>query len=121
MNKTIRNLLFIVIAIVIVGLLLYPKFKTEQTGPQASSPQSRSKLQVEAKIIHPERIKNNIKITGAVLANESVAMRSEISGKVEEIYFEEGNRVKKGDLLLSINDDEMVAQLEAMPVKIVEA
>lgn len=114
MNRTIRNTLFIVIAIVIVGLLLYPKFKPEQSGPQAYSPQSRSKLQVEAKVIHPERIKNRIKITGAVLANESVAMRSEISGKIEKIYFEEGNKVKKGDLLLSINDDEIVAQLERL-------
>lgn len=114
MNKTIKNVLFIVIAIIIVGLLLYPKLKTEQTGPQVSSQKSRPVLQVEAKIINPERIENIIKITGAILANESVEMRSEISGKIEKIYFEEGNRVKKGDLLLTINDDEILAQLERL-------
>ena len=114
MNKTIKNVLFIVIAIIIVGLLLYPKLKPEQTGPQVSSQKSKPVLQVEAKIINPERIENIIKITGAVLANESVAIRSEISGKIEKIYFEEGNRVKKGDLLLTINDDEILAQLERL-------
>ena len=114
MNKTIRSVLFIVIAIIIVGLLLYPKLKPKQIGPQVSTQKNRSVLQVEGKIINPKRIENIIKITGAILANESVAMRSEISGKVENIYFEEGNRVKKRDLLLTINDDEIVAQYERL-------
>ena len=114
MNKTFRGILFLVIAIIIVGLLLYPKFKPEEIGPQVSSQRSKSILQVEAKVINPERIDNIIKITGAILANESVALRSEISGKIEKIFFNEGNRVKKGDLLLTINDDEIVAQLERL-------
>jgi membrane fusion protein (multidrug efflux system) len=114
MNKTIKSILFIVIAIIIVGLLLYPKLKPEQIGPQAATQKSRPVLQVEAKIINPERIENIIKITGAVLANESVAIRSEISGKIEKIFFQEGNRVRKGDLLLTINDDEIIAQLERL-------
>ena len=114
MNKTIKGILTVVIATIIVGLLLYPKLKSEKIGPQVSAQRSRSTLQVEAKVINPERIDNIIKITGAILANESVALRSEISGKIEKIFFEEGNRVKKGDLLLSINDDEIVAQLERL-------
>lgn len=114
MNKTIKNVLFFVIAIIIVGLLLYPKLKPDETGPQVSTPQARPVLQVEAKIINPGRIENKIKITGAILANESVALKSEISGKIEKIYFQEGQHVKKGTLLLSINDDEMVAQVERL-------
>lgn len=114
MNKTIRSILFFTIAIVIIGLLLYPKLKPEQIGPQASVQKNRPVLQVEAKIINPERIENIIKITGAVLANESVAIKSEISGKIEKIFFTEGNPVKKGDLLLTINDDEIIAQLERL-------
>lgn len=114
MNKTIRSILFFAIAIIIIGLLLYPKLKPEQIGPQLPSQKSKSILQVEAKVINPERIENNIKVTGAILANESVSLRSEISGKIEKIYFEEGNRVKKGDLLLTINDDEIVAQYERL-------
>lgn len=114
MNKTIKTLIFIVIAVAILGLILYPKFKPEETGPKVSNAQGRPLLQVEAKIINPVRIENNIKITGAILANESVAIKSEISGKIEKIYFQEGQHVKKGTLLLAIDDDEMVAQVERL-------
>ena len=103
------------IILIILGFLLYPKFKPQETGPAVSSgPQQGGPLSVEAKVINPRQIEDSIKVTGAILANESIALRSEISGKVEKIYFKEGQRVKKGDLILSINDDEIVAQVERL-------
>jgi len=114
MNKIIRTILFIVITIIIIGLILYPKLNSEESNPQETTRQGSTILPVEAKIINPKRIENVIRITGAILANESVALRSEISGKIEKIYFQEGQRVKKGDLLLSINDDEILAQVERL-------
>jgi len=114
MNKTVKNLLFLVIAIVIVGLILYPKLKPAETGPATASPRASSVVPVEGKVISAQPLDNTIRVTGAVLANESVAMKSEISGKVEKIYFKEGNRVKKGNLMLTINSDEIEAQLERL-------
>jgi membrane fusion protein (multidrug efflux system) len=103
-----------VIALIILGLILYPKFKPEEKGPVMTTTQGSSILPVDGKVIFPKRIENVIKITGAIIANESVALKIEISGKIEKIYFREGQRVKKGDLLLTINDDEIVAQLERL-------
>lgn len=114
MNKVLKSVLFIIIVIIIVGLILYPKLKQEENQPSMASPQEQSITPVEAKIINPERIENVIRVTGAIIANESVALNIEISGKIEKIYFQEGQRVKKGDLLLTINDDEIVAQLERL-------
>ncbi len=114
MNKIIRTILFIAIAVIIIGLILYPKLNSSDNTPQITMERSSSILPVEAKIIDPQRIENVIKVTGAILANESVVLRSEISGKIERIYFLEGQRVRKGDLLLTINDDEIVAQVERL-------
>ena len=114
MNRIIKTVLFIIIAIIIIGLILYPKLKPDEKGPAIASPRGGSIVPVEAEIIHPQRIENVIKITGAIIANESVALKSEISGKIEGIYFREGQRVKKHDLLLTINDDEIYAQLERL-------
>ena len=114
MKKTVRNILYVFIILIVLGLILYPKLKPEEAGPAASQQRQRSVLPVEAKVIAPQRIDNIIKITGAILANESVELRSEISGKIEEIHFQEGQRIKKGELLLAINDDEMLAQVERL-------
>ena len=114
MNKSLKTVLFLVIAIVIIGLILYPKLKSDEQGPAMASSRGSTIVPVEAKIIHPQRIENVIKITGAIIANESVVLKSEISGKIEGIYFKEGQRVAKHDLLLTINDDEIYAQLERL-------
>lgn len=114
MNKTARNIIYIVIALIVLGFVLYPKLKPEEAGPAAAPSMRNTTLPVEVKIIEPQRIDNIIKITGAILANESVDLRSEISGKIEKIYFQEGQRIKKGQLLLAINDDEMLAQVERL-------
>lgn len=44
--------------------------------------------------------------TGTLLAGVDVDVRSEIDGIVQEIFFEEGDRVKKGDLLVTMDDSE---------------
>lgn len=116
MKKSIKASLYIFIVIIILGIIIYPKVKPEEASPQEqeASSANNSALRIDVTVIKPKRIENIIKITGAILANESVSLRSEISGKVENIYFQEGQRVKKGDLILSINDDEIVAQLEGL-------
>lgn len=106
----------ILTGVVIVGilfLLALPKLhlfrSKDEPGPVTNSAQSR--LPVEAVVLKPERLDNKLVITGSVLPNESLEIKSEISGKISRIYFKEGKRVKKGDLLVEINDDELEAQL----------
>jgi membrane fusion protein (multidrug efflux system) len=49
--------------------------------------------------------------TGSLLPDEEVDLAFETSGKIVGIFFEEGARVKKGDLLAKINDKPLQAQL----------
>jgi membrane fusion protein, multidrug efflux system len=71
-----------------------------------------SAIPVEAMIIQPQLLRNTISATGNLLANEEVELRSEISGRVTGVFFDEGKNVKKGELLLKINDQELKAQLK---------
>ncbi len=115
MKKPVQISLYALIAIIILVLFLYPKLNKDKTPePTQVVTPGRSLLPVEVVVVNPERIENSIRITGAILANESVSLRSEISGKIEKIYFREGQKVKRGDLLLTINDEEMVAQVERL-------
>jgi len=51
-----------------------------------------------------------LNLVGSLAANESATIRPELNGLVRSIHFEEGQRVKKGDLLVKIEDSEVRAQ-----------
>ena len=70
-------------------------------------------IAVEAK---REPIMETLSLVGTLLANEVVEVKSEIEGMILELPFQEGQRVKKGDLLVQLDDSELsagVAEAEA--------
>ncbi|MCU0398134.1 MAG: efflux RND transporter periplasmic adaptor subunit [Cyclobacteriaceae bacterium] len=111
-----KKIITIAIVVVVVFLLALPKLKLfsseEKEAMPAGGGAGQAKLPVEAIVIKPERLDNKLIITGSVLPNESLELKSEVSGKISSIYFKEGKKVRRGDLLVEINDDELVAQLE---------
>ena len=82
-------------------------------GESKSKPVSRegaSLLSVDAILLKPQLLKNQIFTTGTLLANEEVELRPEIAGRVIGVYFKEGSRITKGELMLKINDRELLAE-----------
>ncbi len=53
----------------------------------------------------------SVNLVGSLAPNESTQIRSEIAGKVQAIFFNEGEAVTKGQVLLKIDDAELQAQL----------
>lgn len=54
-----------------------------------------------------------IHAVGSVKAETQVVIRPEINGTIERIHFREGERVNNGDLLFSLDDDELRRRQEA--------
>lgn len=111
-----KKVLGVFAAIVIIGLLAYPKMKglfsaEANTGTQGGGAANAGPLAVEAYLVQPDTINDNIFSTGTLIANEEVELASESSGIISEIYLKEGAEVKKGDLLVKINDSDLKAQL----------
>lgn len=111
-----KRFLGVAVAIVIIGLLAFPKvkglFSTQaNAGIPASGSGNAEPLAVEAYLVRPDTIDNNIFVTGTLIANEEVELSSESSGIISDIYLKEGADVRKGDLLIKINDSELKAQL----------
>ena len=108
MKKKAVILVILAAAAVMVVLRILPDKKR-------ATPADRSRagaVNVKVHVIRPERLEDRILVTGSLLPNESVELRSEVAGKVTGIFFREGSRVHRGDLLLQINDAELQAQLE---------
>ncbi len=113
-----KTLITVAVVAVILFLLALPKlnlFKGEEVVQDAQGQVAGSKggkLAVDALIIKPAALDNKLNVTGSVLPNESLELKSEVSGKITSISFREGKQVRKGELLIQTNDDEIEAQLE---------
>ncbi|WP_114782455.1 efflux RND transporter periplasmic adaptor subunit [Botryobacter ruber] len=116
MNKSLKTILLLA-ALTAVAYLLVTKFFTgEDTKTQAGPPSGpmAQKVAVDVFVVSPTAYQNRISTTGTVLPNEEVELRSEIPGRVTNIRFEEGSHVKQGQLLLTVNAEDLRAQLQKL-------
>jgi len=72
----------------------------------------RSKPVVAVKIIK-EQLFDTVEAIGTLQANESIFITAKVQGIIKSINFDEGNEVKKGDVLVKFKEDEQTARLEA--------
>ncbi len=103
--------LTLAITLAVIAALAVPKL-VQFNENKASEAQGKSDppLRVKVHRVAPVELAERLSTIGTVLANESVEIVSEVSGKIAAIHFEEGARVAEGALLLKIDDSELVAE-----------
>jgi membrane fusion protein (multidrug efflux system) len=112
MKKRMRTYIIAGVCIAILVFLTSPRLRQliPDTGAGRSTAERDGRIQVTAVQIRPETVNNMVRANGTVMANEEVDLRSEMTGKVEKIYFSEGSRVRKGELLIKLDDSELRAE-----------
>jgi len=98
------------IAIILYLLINTPGWFSRADIRKTETVKIKNTMAVNGLIVLPERIDNKIISTGSIIPNEHVELRSEISGRITGIYFQEDSPVKKGQLLVKINDQDLKAQ-----------
>ena len=88
----------------LAACLLSVAANAQQGGPPATP--------VNAEAVRSEKLVVEINATGTLVANESLTLRPEIVGRIDQIKFKEGDRVKKGDILVTLDAAEYRARLE---------
>ncbi len=68
-------------------------------------------MPVEVATVTQGTVNIDISAVGTLQANESVTIRPQISGRIETIHFDEGQSVKKGSKLFSLDASEYLAQV----------
>lgn len=89
----------------------------EEASAQNIENAQPSAISVEGMVVKTNSVDDKIFSTGTLLPNEEVELRPEISGRVIGIYFEEGSKVKAGQLLVKMDDSELEAQLKKVKVQ----
>jgi membrane fusion protein (multidrug efflux system) len=120
MNNKIRGIFTVLSLLFLAGIIFYPKFKplfksdaqgANAGGGQMMRPGGQQVLNVSGFLIAPVQMNEMINSSGSILPDEEVELSFETSGKIVGIYFTEGTRVSKGDLLAKMNDRHLQAQL----------
>lgn len=115
MNRTIRRgLLYGAAAAVLAGgVWLWNTHNKSDGGERRGGPGPQA-LHVAACIVKKNALTDNLQVTGSLKPDEEVDLAFEVPGKVTAIYFKEGSRVHKGQLLARVNDAPLQAQLKKL-------
>lgn len=110
--KKYRNYLILVL---VLAALAIPKFfcgGKKEGGMTGKGPGGKAPVKVSVYVARPEAVSDTYQVGGNLEANEQVVLYPEAQGLVRKIYFREGSMVKKGELLLKLNDADLQAQLK---------
>lgn len=108
----IKYLIYALLIIGIGGLVTYRITNNNKAAKENGKGQGKKgPTTINGIVLVPEKFEDNLSLSGSIEANEQVEIRSEISGIVESINFEEGAVVSKGQQLFKVNDIELRAQL----------
>lgn len=120
MDKRIRGGIIVLIVAGLTGWGIYSQLPKENEELAAADKATTGKkggkktLNVNAQIIKPQLLTDEIQISGSLLPDEEVDLSFETSGKIVEINFNEGSTVRKGQLLAKVNDRQLQAQLQRL-------
>lgn len=103
---------YVVYTILFLGLgyLIYHRISENSADKKADSGPKKTAT-LKGIVAQPTNFENNLEISGSIEASEQIDVRSEVSGMVERILFQEGSQVRQGQVLFTVNDVELRAQL----------
>ena len=103
-KKKKSNLLIYILGLIviagIVGLMFFKKNSSEEG------------LEVETEKVEKRTIREMVGASGKVFPETEVKISSDVSGEIVELYVEEGDSVKVGQVLARINPDTYVSEVE---------
>lgn len=113
-RKVVGILVFILLAA--LSWFVFSRKGTEggmgQGGPSPGGAKAGPPPTVDGIVLTPQPFEESVSLTGSIVADERVDLRSEISGRVTAISFQEGTLVKKGQVLVQLFDADLKAQLQ---------
>ena len=102
---------------VIVSLCLFVSACGGGKAKDVKKPEGPKGLQAEVVVVMASSLNSMYQSSGNLLANEEISVYPEVSGRITAINFKEGTNVRKGDLLVQLNDTDFKAQIQKLVVQ----
>ena len=115
-KRSIRIISIVLITLLFVALVIWKTdiFNGENAAANNAGQKGPGAVPVTAVVVKPILLQDKVQATGSISPNEEVTITSETSGRITGIYFDEGAKVSKGQLLVRINDSELQATLQKL-------
>jgi membrane fusion protein (multidrug efflux system) len=84
------------------------------TKKMSDTKKDQSPPAIEGLILHPQYMENDLEVSGTLMATDETVLMPEISGRITQLNLKEGQRVKKGTLLVKLFDADLQAQLNKL-------
>jgi RND family efflux transporter MFP subunit len=103
MKKKLILIAVAVAAVIVIAALAGKK------GEKKAETTSSDGVAVETAVVNSQEIESYVQSTGNLTAKYSAEVRSEVSGKIREVYVQDWVKVQKGERLAKIDADEISA------------
>jgi len=107
-----KKLLALLVILSFAGFVAY-KLYIEVFSPDQVT--ERSRVPAQAVSVEPVRtatLFHNAELTGSLIASGEFIVAPKVSGRLEKLYFDIGDTVKKGDLIAQLESEEFVQQVQ---------
>lgn len=99
----------------VIAAALWPRLmpsSTDDGSPAAGAGGGAAPVRTQR--VEPEAFESRLAFNGTLMADQSINIRSELRGKVEQIHFTDGQDVTTGDLIVVIESGELEAELRSL-------
>jgi membrane fusion protein, multidrug efflux system len=115
MHSITRPYFFVVLS----ALVIFSSCKSKKPDSAGGGRQrQQGPLSVDAFVIQPSAISEDVEVPGSLLPFEETAIRAEVGGRIVQLNIREGTMVQKGTLLVKIFDKDLQAQLRKLQVQL---
>ena len=106
--------LFFFMLLLLSGCYASAKDKEKDKAPVTPAATAVPATPVDATVIRPGSLTEELEITGTIAANQQVDIVSEVTRKIVRVNVREGAMVKQGQLLFELDNADLLAQLEKL-------
>ena len=99
-------------------LLFLSSCGKKKEEPVANRQRQQGPIIVDAFVVKESSVSEAVEVPGSLLPFEETQIRAEVGGRIVQLNFNEGERVKKGTLLVKIFDEDLQAQLRKLQVQL---
>ncbi|MCF8297888.1 MAG: efflux RND transporter periplasmic adaptor subunit [Saprospiraceae bacterium] len=109
-----------VTALIVLIILMFLVFMLNKSMNNNSDNKQKERpiIKVDAFIVKPSLLLDEISVSGSLLAFEEVELKNEIAGRVVKINLPEGEFVKQGILLVKLFDEDLQANLKKLETQL---